>query len=357
MQLRTFLAKDMREALANVRNEMGPEAVIVASERAKGGGIMVRVALDTDESAAGIENVAREFAAALNPPSPSPGFETSYRDGLIRRLRGERSAAAPNAAGFNRAELLTLLRHHRAPDGLAHVLAEAAEKSGLSDMTLALASALDKRMRTNPLDIATANALLLAGPPGAGKTAVAAKIAAHARLAGREIELIAGDVVGAGAVARLESFAKHVGARIVIAETAETLATAIGDSRTKDILSVIDTAGFDPRNAKSRTAYAAFARMEGVEAIGVVTAASDAEEIAEISAALVTLGVKRMVVTGLDLARRAGAVLAAAAQGADLAHVTRSPFVAGGLETLTPLSLARILIEIHSGGADRGSAQ
>ena len=357
MQLRTFLAKDMREALANVRSEMGPEAVIVASERAKGGGIMVRVALDTEETEAGVETVARELAAALNPRPAPPGFETNYRDGLIRRLRGERSAAAPNAVGFNRAELLMLLRVHRAPDGLVPMLAEAAERSGLSDMTLALASALDKRMRTNPLDIENAKALLLAGPPGAGKTAVAAKIAAHARLTGREIELIAGDVVGAGAVARLETFAKHVGARIVLAETADMLAKAINESTAKNILSVIDTAGFDPRNAKSRTAYAALARIEGVEAIGVVAAANDAEEISEVSAALVTLGVKRMIVTGLDLARRAGAVLAAATQGADLAHVTRSPFVAGGLETLTPLSLARILIETNAGSADRGSAQ
>ncbi|MGD0865891.1 MAG: hypothetical protein ABSA49_10075 [Rhizomicrobium sp.] len=357
MQLRTFLAKDMREALANVRNEMGPEAVIVASERAKGGGIMVRAALDSEESEAGVETVARELAAALNPPSVSPNFETSYREGLIRRLRGERCPAAPNAIGFNRAELLTLLRAHRVPDGLAHVLAEAAEKSGLADMTLALACALDKRMRTNPLDIENAKALLLAGPPGAGKTAVAAKIGAHARLSGREVELIAGDVAGAGAIARLETFAKHVGARLVIAETADALATAIGGSASKNILSVIDTAGFDPRNAKARTAYAALARIEGVEAVGVVTATNDAEEIAEVSAALVTLGVKRTIVTGLDLARRAGAVLAAATQGADLAHVTRSPFVAGGLETLTPLSLARLLIETNTGSADRGSAQ
>jgi flagellar biosynthesis protein FlhF len=357
MQLRTFLARDMREALANVRNEMGPEAVIVGSERAKGGGIMVRAALDTEESEAGVETVARELAAALNPPSASPGFETNYRDGLIRRLRGERTAATSNAVGFNRAELLTLLRTHRAPDGLTHALAEAAEKSGLADMTLALASALDKRMRTNPLDLENAKVLLLAGPPGAGKTAVAAKIAAHARLSGRDVELIAADATGAGAVARLETFAKHVGAGFVIAETADALGKAIGASASKNVLSVIDTAGFDPRNAKSRTAYSALARMDGVDAIGVVSAAGDAEEVAEISAALVTLGVKRMIVTGIDLARRAGAVLGAAAQGADLAHITRSPFVAGGLETLTPLSLARLLIETNTGGADRGSAQ
>jgi flagellar biosynthesis protein FlhF len=357
MQLRTFLASDMREALANVRNEMGPEAVIVASERAKGGGILVRAALDAEETEAGVETVARELAAALNPPTAPTNFETNYHDGLIRRLRGERTSATPNATGFNRAELLTLLRTHRAPDALAHALAEAAEKSGLADMTLALASALDKRMRTNPLDLENTKALLLMGPPGAGKTAVAAKIAAHARLSGREVELIAADVAGAGAVARLETFAKHVGARIVIAESAEALAKAIGESAAKNVLSVVDTAGFDPRNAKSRTAYSALARIAGVEAIGVVAAASDAEEIAEVSSALVTLGTKRVIVTGLDLARRAGALLAAAVQGADLAQVTRSPFVAGGLETLTPLSLARLLVETNTGGADRGSAQ
>jgi flagellar biosynthesis protein FlhF len=357
MQLRTFLAKDMREALVNVRNEIGPEAVIVASERAKGGGIMVRAALDSEETDPGAESIARDLAAALNPPIAPASFEANYHNGLIRRLRGERNSALPNAVGFNRAQLLTLLRAHRAPDGLAHVLAESAEKSALADMTLALASALDKRMRTNPLDLGNTGALLLMGPPGVGKTAVAAKIAAHARLSGREIELIASDVNGAGAVARLETFAKHVGAGIVMAETADALAKAVRVSASRNALAVVDTAGFDPRNAKSRTAYAALARIDGVEAIGIVAAATDAEEIAELSAALVTLGAKRLIVTGLDLARRAGAVLAAAAQGADLAHVTRSPFVAGGLETLTPLSLARLLIETDTGGADRGSAQ
>ncbi|MGZ5940335.1 MAG: hypothetical protein ACXWLD_09975, partial [Rhizomicrobium sp.] len=54
---------------------------------------------------------------------------------------------------------------------------------------------------------------------------------------------------------------------------------------------------------------------------------------------------RRLIVTGLDLARRAGAVLAAATQDLPLAHVTRSPFVASGLESPTSLSLARLLLD------------
>ena len=43
MKLRTFIAGDMREALAQVRAELGGNAVIVSSQKAKGGGVMVRV--------------------------------------------------------------------------------------------------------------------------------------------------------------------------------------------------------------------------------------------------------------------------------------------------------------------------
>ena len=79
MQLRTFLAKDMKAALANVRAEMGPEAVIVASERAKGGGVMVRAALDFAEQA---------FAEDEPPQSATvTEFDLDYRDALVRRLR------------------------------------------------------------------------------------------------------------------------------------------------------------------------------------------------------------------------------------------------------------------------------
>ncbi len=267
---------------------------------------------------------------------------------------------AANAARFtvsampgHRAELLQILHSHRVPDALAHALAEAAEKTALADMTLALAAALDKQVTTSPLDIAKSQAFLLAGPQGAGKSAVAAKIAGHARFSSRAVKLIATHTHGAGAIARLETFAAHIGIPSTVAETAEELSKTIADCAKENVLAVIDTAGFDPRNAKARNAFAALARIGHVEAIGVVSACGDAEEIAEISASLASLGARRIIVTGLDLSRRLGALIAAATQNAALAHVTRSPFVAGGLETLTPLALSRALID-H---ADRGSAQ
>ncbi|HEY1960971.1 MAG TPA: AAA family ATPase, partial [Rhizomicrobium sp.] len=221
---------------------------------------------------------------------------------------------------------------------------------------LALACALDRRMKTAPIDVAQTAALLLVGPNGTGKTAVAAKLAAHARLAFRSVKLIATDVAGAGAVARLETFAMHIDAPFAVAENAEALARLIAECRKEAVTAIIDTAGFDPRNGKARAAFSALAKIEGVEAIGVVPATGDAEEISEIIGALSTLGARRLIVTCTDLIRRMGALTAAATGGLPLAHVTRSPYVAAGLETITPLSLARALIATDR-NADEGSTQ
>jgi len=336
MQLRTFLAKDMREALTEVRAEMGTNAVIVASQSTKGGGVMVRAALDDPEPAA--------EAPLPEPPQPMD-VDTAFHDTMIRRLR-EKKSELPGRRRFDRTELLASFAHNRLPESLAHSLAEAAAKTGLSDMTLALAAAVDQRMFSAPIDFANAKAILLVGPNGAGKTAVAAKLGAHARLAGRAVTLVAHDVAGAGAVARLKDFADHLEAGIVTAESAIALASTVAGLINEGTLAIVDTAGFDPRQPKAAAAFAALAQIDQVEMIAVVSALTDSEEAAEIAAALAKIGASRLIITAADLVRRRG-TLASAAMAADMAvaFVTRSPFVAGELETLTPLALARLLTE------------
>lgn len=357
MKLRTFVARDMRDALGQVRSEMGDHAVIIASEKARGGGIMVRAALDEPEAverALTPDEPVTELEKAIEAPAT---LEDSFRGDLMKRLREGPQAARQTHAPFSRAELLSILRGHRLPDSLAHDFAKTAEHSGLKDMTLALACALDRRMRSQPIDISKTAALLLVGPNGAGKTALAAKIAAHARLSHRHVLFIATDIEGAGALARLEAFAGHLRLKVEVAETAEALAKLVTQCREDNALAIIDTAGFDPRNPRARTAFSALAMIDGVEALGVIAATGDAEETAEIVSAIQMLGAQRIVITQADMARRLGALTAAACGGLALAHITRSPFVAAGLEMPTPLSLARALLDGANRNADQGSTQ
>ena len=259
-------------------------------------------------------------------------FETGYRKKL--EPQNER---APKA--FNRADLLAVLALHRVPEALAHALADAAARSGHDEIARALADALEKRMAAKPINYVHANAILLKGVNGAGKTTVATKIAAQAHLTGRRVKILASDSTARA----LTSLAERLDLKIASAPTAQSVSRAVAQAHARKSLVVIDTAGFNPRKAKARAAFSALGQIADVETIGVVSALSDAVETAEIIA---SLNVERIIVTGLDLARRWGTVAVAATCGVPIAHVARSAFAGDGLEPLTPISLAQTLLGV-----------
>jgi flagellar biosynthesis protein FlhF len=184
--------------------------------------------------------------------------------------------------------------------------------------------------------------MLLVGPPGAGKTSVAAKLAAQHCAAGFPVALAATDLETAGQVARLETFAECLNLPLLRIAAPAMLADAIGQARDLQGLLIADSRGCDPREALPSELVGLLSAGH-IDLVGVLSAICDAEDAAEIAAALVKLGATRLIVTGLDLSRRKGALIAIALSGAAIAHVTSSPYLADGLETLTPMTLARML--------------
>jgi flagellar biosynthesis protein FlhF len=197
-------------------------------------------------------------------------------------------------------------------------------------------------MRTQPFDTDKSGAILLMGPPGAGKTSIAAKLAAQHCLSGLPVSLAATDLDTAGQVERLETFAQCLNVELLRISEPAMLSDAAGHFRDSHGLLIADSSGCDPRASLPR-GLIGFLSAGNVDLVGVLSAAGDAEEAAEIAAALVKLGATRLIITGLDLSRRKGAVVAIALAGGTIAHVTSSPYLADGLETLTPMALARML--------------
>ncbi len=250
------------------------------------------------------------------------------------------NAAQRELRTAQRVSLLSSLLAHRVPEALAHSLADDAAKLGQGEDIRALASALELRMRAKPIDYVHAKAILLKGVNGAGKTNVAAKIAAQAFLTGRNVRVLTADPNAP----RLVDLASRTKVKIVATHTTQAIARAVKDAFARKGLVVVDSSGFNPRRAKSRVAFEALSQISGMETIGVVSALYDAAEIGEL---VFALGAQRTIVTGLDLSRRAGALTAAATSGPPIAHVARSPFAGDGLEPLTPLSLAQTLLGIR----------
>ncbi|HXJ01323.1 MAG TPA: zeta toxin family protein [Micropepsaceae bacterium] len=343
MQLRTFLAKDMKEALAAMRAQMGDEAIIVASETLKDGTVLLRAGIEGDKALPGAsEDMPRREPAPASNDTHFAGVENRYRENLLARVRGTNPRATANATPFSCETLTTILLSHRTPLTIVKVLIDEAEKSGLSDMNLALASALDTFMRTENFDATDRGAVLLMGMPGAGKTSVAARFAAQHCLAGNSVVLAATDLETAGQAARLESFANCLNVPLLRIEAPEMLADAIQQAHDSQAVLIADTAACDPRESLPRD-LVKFLSAGNANLVGVMSASGDAEEAGEIAAALAKLGTTRVVVTGLDLAKRKGALLAIVFSGMQIAHVTSSPYLADGLESLTPMALARML--------------
>lgn len=270
------------------------------------------------------------------PQEPSASAAIVAIDPTARRADSGRSQRS-QARAAQRVSLLATLIAQRVPDALAHALADDASRLGQDDLCRALASALENRMRAKPIDYVHANAILLKGMNGSGKTNVAAKIAAQAYLTGRKVTVMAADA----SAPRLVELTSRLKVKVVATPGAPAIARAVGQAHHRNSLLVIDTCGFNPRRAKARAAFDALGQIGRVLTIGVVSALYDAAEIGELIEALCA---DRTIVTGLDLARRSGALAIAATHPTPLAHVARSPFAGDGLEPLMPHTLARFLL-------------
>ena len=244
------------------------------------------------------------------------------------------SQAAGNLVAFPRADLRHLLgaamKHHRLPEDLAQALVRDAANFADVAADAALATALSHRLVPAPIDFERARGILLVGPSGSGKSAVATKIARAAKLIGRKVEFARAD--GGLALFRTRS-ARGSGS------------DSQKSSNPPELLTVMEADGFNPLNARAASAFSALGNIDGVETIGVVSALNDAEDIADIVS---QFRFRRVIVTGLDRTRRLGAVLAASLSGARLAHVTYGPRPEDALDMLEPGALAAQLLEISS---------
>lgn len=291
MRLRTITAPRMADAMAALRAELGEEAVILGTRRVAGGVEVTAAQESGDEPLV----IAPDAAPAVAIPAP--------------------------------------LRRHNMPAALAERLA-----------ARPLAAALAGEFRFVPLPLEP-GPLLLAGPPGAGKTTSCAKLATRLVLAGTPPLLVSADGRRAGAAEQLAAFARVLQLPLAVAASPGALAKALA-RRAAGQPALVDLPGCDPFDDAAARRHAALAEAAGGAAVLVLPAGLDAEEAAETARAFHLLGCRHLLPTRLDAARRLGGVLAAAA-AAELAFTEAGTGmdVATGLVPLTPEWLARKLLQ------------
>jgi len=182
--------------------------------------------------------------------------------------------------------------------------------------------------------------LLFIGPPGAGKTLTVARLATRLVMKGIQPLVITADGKRAGATEELAAFTKLLGIRLVVASHPVTLGRALVH---RDGPALIDTPGCNPYDQIQLKELTVLSDSAAGTPVLVLPAGLDPAESAEIAKAFVSIGVRHLVATRLDLSHRLGGVLAAAAAGLVLTEAGVGPGAADGLRPLTPEWLAERL--------------
>lgn len=272
----------MAAAMAQVRAELGADALILNTRRVSGG---------------------VEITAALEP-TPEPVSAASSR--------------------------LATLAWHGVPPELHSALAH-------GDLEDAIALAL--RFGVLPLE-ANEKPLMLVGPPGAGKTLTTARLATRLVMGGGAPCVITTDGLRAGATEQLASFTRVLGVPLLAASNTVSLARALTQRRNGAPV-LIDTAGSDPFNITQTEELRRLAAAADARIAVVLPAGLDPAEAADLAVAYASLGALYLIATRLDVVRRMGGVVAAAAAcHLPLTEAGIAPGAADGLVQLTPSLLA-----------------
>ena len=287
MRLKLYRAPRMALAMAQVRAELGEGALILAT-RHVGDGVEVTAALEPDEPALPV------YAPA------DPG-----------------RVAALNFHGVP-AALQSELQHGDLEVALANVFA---------------IGSLPLQQRP----------LLVAGPPGGGKTLTVARLATRLVMAGIKPLVITADGQRAGATEQLAAFTKLLGTDLIVASHPVTVGRAL-TRRENDAPVLIDSPGYDAFDPAQIDDLSALARSSDAAIVLVLPGGLDPAEATDIARAYAAAGARLLVATRLDLARRLGGVLAAAATGLQLTEAGVGPGAADGLLPITPAWLAARLL-------------
>jgi len=313
MQLKLFRASGMAEAMALVRAELGGDALILGTRRVAGG---------------------IEVTAALEPAGavlPEPLEQLMYRTPLPRH--GPDTPGHDDKGKGQLAGRAAMLEFHGVPPTIAASL-----EGG------ALETALARTLAFTQLPLSRGDRpLLLTGPPGAGKTLTAARLATRLVMAGSRPLVITSDGQRAGAAEQLAAFTRLLDLGLVSASNPVTLGRAMARRENAQPV-LIDTAGCDPFDPDQNEGLRALAAAADAVVALVLPAGLDPAEAADIALAHQEAGACLLIVTRVDLARRLGGLISAAASaGLPLTEIGIGPGAADGLVPLTPAVLASLL--------------
>jgi flagellar biosynthesis protein FlhF len=347
MRIKSYFSSSVERAIRDAREELGGEATLITSRRTAPDARH----LGAYEVVFGIAEQPASAPSAL-PPEDLNAELTMLREQLdgIKRLLNLRGAGAGNFARPELEQLYQQLVSSNWDAGLSRQIVDEAyaawqtlspaERSSSSAATFErlAAGCIGKRLRFAPEftpSVSDSNrALILVGPPGAGKTTTLAKIAIRECLAQRiPARLISVDLHGVAAHEKLRSFAAIMGAGFTAANSASQFMEAVDEFRNKHVL-LIDTPGYGPSDiAWARDLASVLAELKQKEIHLVLSASMHPAGLLRYLRQFEEFNPDYLLFTKLDEMETHGSLLSAALQASTpLSFLTRGQSIPEDIE-------------------------
>ncbi|NQT13877.1 MAG: flagellar biosynthesis protein FlhF [Planctomycetes bacterium] len=389
MEIKTYRAATMHDALKLVRGELGPDSAVlhtreVPTSRWFGllrGPRRIEVTASAevnvpsrlpepahwepgpDRSRSSVDRVAAE--PVDTPPSPTD---------VSRRVQGQLN----DLQGMVR----ELCRHsrgdaaHDLPESLFHLFTDLIE----ADLSEEVAREWVERIRSDASDAELADAVLLkariarmieaeiaiggpiavtpgqrrlvalVGPTGVGKTTTIAKLAAHYRLKEKHnVGLITVDTYRIAAVEQLRTYADIIDLPMQVVSTPREMRDAVRRLNGLDLI-LLDTAGRSPRDEIKLQELKAFLNeADADEVFLVLSSVAGSRALEQTASRFATVGTTGLVLTKLDEATGLGNVLPLLrTSGLPLSYLTNGQNVPDDIEIADAGRLARLVLGMES---------
>jgi flagellar biosynthesis protein FlhF len=393
MDVKTYRAKSMQEALALVRRDLGPKAAVLHTRDVRSGGLlgllMGRKRVEVTAS--------NEVSVPSRLPARSQGIDLSRPDEIAAHLGADalkhskkklpiNAGSLPHSPdhdpGGSARELESLVedlcrrsRHseiHELPESLFRLFTDLIEADVHDELARELVERVRREMpprdlldtvlvkahlaRTIEDEIRVAGPIrgeagrrrvvALVGPTGVGKTTTIAKLAANFRLKEkRKVGLITVDTYRIAAVEQLRTYADIIDLPMAVVSTPREMREAV--TRMSDLeIVLMDTAGRSPRDeVKIQELRTMLIEAKADEVHLVLSAVGSAGGLKRTAEQFTPAGITALVLTKLDEATSLGNVLPLLrASKLPLSYVTDGQNVPDDIEAADQRRLARMIL-------------
>ncbi|MFH1268910.1 MAG: flagellar biosynthesis protein FlhF [Planctomycetota bacterium] len=388
MEIKTYRAATMHEALGLVRCELGPDAAVLHTREVRQSrwfGLF--------EGARQIEVTA---SAEVNVPSRLPGrgrveprvapLPPAPLPPLSPNCRAAANPAASDEVRGQLSDLQGMVRElcrrshggavHDLPESLFHLFTDLIE----ADLSEEVARDLVERVRTEASGAELADPVLtmariarmveaeipiagpiavnpgrrrlvaLVGPTGVGKTTTIAKLAANYRLKEkRNVGLITVDTYRIAAVEQLRTYADIIDLPMQVVSTPREMRDAVRRLDGQDLV-LMDTGGRSPRDDIKIQELKSFLSEAGADEVHLVlSSAAGSRALQQTAERFARVGTTALVITKLDESTGLGNLLPLLRTSRlPVSYLTNGQNVPDDIETADARRLARLVLNMES---------